>query len=40
MSFSSSAVDRCGYRLGPTAKLIAVGLATVVVQALPLRHAR
>src|SRR6266508_5507834 len=27
MSFSSGAVDRCGYRLGTTAKLIAVGLA-------------
>src|SRR5215208_2868447 len=27
MSFSSSAVYRCGYRPGPTARLIAVGLA-------------
>jgi hypothetical protein len=39
MSFSSSGVDPCRYRLGPTRKLIAVGLARVVVQALPLSHA-
>ena len=29
-SFSSSAVDRCGYRLGPPAKLIAIGVATAL----------
>ena len=40
MSFSSSAVDRYGYRLGTTARLIALGLGHSFVPAIPLASRR